>query len=69
MNAIHKSGFVRHKKVSTIISLGINPSKGGIPPKLRTGIIRFGVTICPLGWRVFILILLNRKITVTTTVE
>jgi len=43
-----------------IISLGINPNKGGIPPNLRIGMVKFVVIICLLGWRPFILILLRR---------
>lgn len=46
---IHKSGLVRYRKVSIIISLGMNPSKGGIPPRLRIGIVKFGETICLPG--------------------
>jgi len=69
ISKIHIIGLVRYKKVSMIISLGINPNRGGMPPKLRIGMVKFVVTICLLGCRLLILILLRRRITVTTTVE
>jgi len=46
ISIIHKSEFVLCKKVSIIISLGINPNMGGIPPKLKIGIAKFEVIIC-----------------------
>jgi len=69
INIIHRSGLVRYKKVSIIISLGMNPSRGGIPPKLRIGMVKFEVTIWLFEWRFLVLILLSIKITVIITTE
>jgi len=52
-----------------IINLGMNPNNGGIPPKLKIGIVKFEVIICLLEWRLLVLILLNSRITVTATME
>lgn len=60
---------MRDRKVSIIINLGINPSSGGIPPKLSIGMTKFVVIICLLGCRVLELVLLSNKIAVITTVE
>jgi len=56
-------------KVSKIISFGVNPSRGGIPPSLRIGTVKFGEIICPLGWMVMRLVLLSNKIKDITTME